>query len=433
MDIEAMLKAKKMELNQIEVPEELETRLRSKLDRRSTRPGARIDRRIMAVGLILAILIGLNYDAVAYYGRKLAGYEQVMNGTLRQLNEMGKGQIINKSCTMPSGVVVTLDGIMLDANQLIVFCSLRNPRGKLDDIELSAGSFISGSFGNYLTKSGQGILVDQGKEIRWTFKCEPPLFLERKLTCNFTVFEMGHVENGSITFRINRDQAMAHTLNARINKTIELGTDKITIESIAASPTSTVVNGSMQNIMELGIDQMLGERMRPQDLTMQLIANHKSVTLMGGNISTDIHGTRFRSEYDALPADLKKLQIKIVSLGLDHDVNQQIPLNENKEDVPVKVLNQNICINRIYESNGDLFVTVTSEENVILSRVYAIMDSRKVGLLETVDEKLEKKLDGTILRTRTLHFKGTGQKLVLDIQRMSYRTDCNATIDIPVY
>lgn len=203
-------------------------------------------------------------------------------------------------------------------------------------------------------------------------------------------------------------------------------------DSIAASPTSTVVNGSMQNIMELGIDQMLGERMRPQDLTMQLIANDKSVTLMGGNISTDIHGSKFRSEYDALPADLKKLQIKIVSFGLDHDVNQQITLNENKEDVPVKVLNQNIYINRVYESNGDLFVTVTSEENVILSRVYAIMDNRKVSLLETVDEKLEKKFDGTILRTRTLHFKGTGKKLVLDIQRMSYTTNCNKTIDIPV-
>ncbi|MGE5389658.1 MAG: DUF4179 domain-containing protein [Deltaproteobacteria bacterium] len=433
MDIESMLKSKKMELDRIEVPIELETRLRSALDRRSSHLGARIDWRAVAFGLILVILIGYNYDAVAYYGRKLAGYEQVMNGTLRQLNEMGKGQIINKSCNMPSGVVVTLDGIMLDANQLIVFCSLRNPQGKLNDIDLSAGSFISGSFGKYLMKSGQGILVDQGKKIRWTFKCEPPMFLERKLTYNFTVLEMGHVENGSITFRLNRDKAMGCTLNAKVDKTIELGTDKITIESVAASPTSTVINGSMQNIMELGIDQILGERMRPQDLTMQLIANDKNVTQTGGNISTDIHGINFRSEYDALPSDLKKLQIKIVNFGADHDVNQQIPLNENKEDVPVNVLNQSITINRVFESDGDIFVTLSSEESVILSRVYAVMDKRRIELLETVDEKIEKGTDGKITRTRTLHFKGTGNKLVLDIQRMSYRTDCNKTIDIPVH
>ncbi len=60
------------------------------------------------------------------------------------------------------------------------------------------------------------------------------------------------------------------------------------------------------------------------------------------------------------------------------------------------------------------------------------MDNRRTGLLGTVDEKIEKGSDGTITRTRTLHFKGTGKKLVLDIQRMSYRTDCHETIDIPV-
>jgi|GEM_PF-4748317 len=55
LDIEAMLKSKKMELDQIEVPEELETRLRNTLDRRSSRLGARIDWRIVAVGLILLL------------------------------------------------------------------------------------------------------------------------------------------------------------------------------------------------------------------------------------------------------------------------------------------------------------------------------------------------------------------------------------------
>ena len=65
---------------------------------------------------------------------------------------------------------------------------------------------------------------------------------------------------------------------------------------------------------------------------------------------------------------------------------------------------------------------------------FIVEDStRSAGLMETVDEKIEKGTDGTITRTRTLHFRGTGKKVVLDIQRMSYRTFCNEMIDIPVY
>jgi hypothetical protein len=160
-----------------------------------------------------------------------------------------------------------------------------------------------------------------------------------------------------------------------------------------------VINGSLQNIAELGMDQILGERMRPRDLDIQLIANGMKMTAMSGGMSTDMHGIRFRSEFDALPSKLEKLQIRIVRFGADHDVKQRVKLEKDKKDVPVRILNQDITINRIFESHGDLYITVTSEESVILTRIYAIMNNRKVILLETVDEKLDKKQDGTIYRT----------------------------------
>lgn len=431
MDIESMLRSKKSELDGIEVPGELESRLRGALNKRPVRSGTRIDWRVLVAGLILALLVGYNFDAVAYYGKKLVGYDQVMNGTLRQLNELGKGQIINKSCTMPSGVMVTLDGIMLDANQLIVFCSLRNPHGSLEGIDLQS-SFLKGSFGRYSMNNGEGNLNNSKNEIRWTFKYDAPLFLERKLKYDFSVINAGRQEAGSISFRLNRDKAMGRTLKKSLNKTVGAGSDRMTIESVVASPTTTVINGSLQNIAELGMNQILGERMRPRDFDIQLIANGKTMTAMSEGMSTDMHGIRFRSEFDALPSKLEKLQIRIVSFGADHDVKQRVNLDKAKEDVPIRVLNQDVTINRIFESNGDLYITITSEESVILTRIYAMMDDRKVSLLETIDEKLDKKQDGTIYRTRTLHFKGTGEKLALDIQRMAYTTNCNKTINVPL-
>lgn len=431
-DIESMLKDRKTELEQTEVPEELEYRLRNALDKRPALAGSRFNWGILVAGIVLAFMVVYNFDAVAYYGKKIVGYDQVMNGTLQQLNELGKGQIINKSCTLPSGVIVTLDGIMLDANQLIVFCSVRNPHDRVDDMYLGTGPFIKGTFGSYLIKNGQGVLSDDKSEEKWTFSCDTPFILERNLKFNFRVENQGQTEAGTISFRLDRSKAMGRTLKQTLNKTIKLGNEKITLESITASPTSTVVNGSMQNIMELAVDQVLGERMRANELNMELMVDGKNVTEMGGGMSTDMKGIRFHHEYDALPPGLKQLQIKIISFGADHDVKQRLKLDQNKVDMPVKVLNQDITINKVFETNGDLFVTVTSEESVILTRVYAVMDNKRVSLLETIDERLDKKADGTITRTRTLHFTGSGDDLALDIHRMSYRTTFNKIVDVPV-
>ncbi|MGE5422120.1 MAG: DUF4179 domain-containing protein [Ignavibacteriales bacterium] len=431
-DIESMLEDRRIELEQIEVPVELEHRLRSALDKRSGPVEPRFSWGVLVAGIVLAFMVIYNFDAVAYYGKKLVGYDEVMNGTLQQLNELGKGQIVNKSCTLPSGVIVTLDGIMLDANQLIVFCSVRNPHGQVDNMHLGTGPFMNGTFGSYLINGGQGELSDDKSEEKWTFNCDTPFILERNLDFDFNVENEGRTESGTISFRLDRSKAMGRTLKKTLNKTIKLGNEKITLESITASPTSTVVKGSMRSIVELAADQIMGERMRPNELTMELIANGKIVTEMSGGMSTDMNGIRFHQENDALPSGLKQLQIKIVSFGADHDVKERVALDQNKVDVPVEILNQDITINKVFETNGDLFVTVTSEESVIFTRVNAVMDNRRVSLLETIDERLDKKIDGTITRTRTLHFKGLGDDLVLDIQRMSYRTTFNKIVDVPV-
>lgn len=75
-----------------------------------------------------------------------------MSGTLQQLNELGKGQLIDKSYTFKNGVKVTLDGIMLDDNKMIVFFTNYDSEGNAYDrlsftsLESTFGS-INGGIG----------------------------------------------------------------------------------------------------------------------------------------------------------------------------------------------------------------------------------------------------------------------------------------------
>ena len=92
----------------------MEDKLRNSLNSLSIKKNKTIRTKVAAL-IILVLLLGYNMDTLAYYGKQLIGYESIMDGTLSELNNLGKGQIIDKSYIFKSGVKVTLDGIMLKA------------------------------------------------------------------------------------------------------------------------------------------------------------------------------------------------------------------------------------------------------------------------------------------------------------------------------
>ncbi len=114
-EVEKMLNENKNDIDQIKVPKELEERLSSALNNhKPTKAKRKYVKVRIAVAFIAVLLIGYNIDTLAFYGKQLIGYDQVMNGTLKELNELGKGQMIDKSHTFEDGVIITLDGIMID-------------------------------------------------------------------------------------------------------------------------------------------------------------------------------------------------------------------------------------------------------------------------------------------------------------------------------
>jgi hypothetical protein len=100
-------------------------------------------------------------------------------------------------------------------------------------------------------------------------------------------------------------------------------------------------------------------------------------------MSTDLKGFDFDMTYDALPKDARELQLKLISFGGDHDTDKSVKLEKGKTN-KFEVLGQEIEIENVYESDGNTYITFTTEENVILSKVYLNIDGERKNLQETI-------------------------------------------------
>ena len=430
-NIEKKLNDIKNDLDNIEVPDELETRLRNALDNKNVKIRKNIMGKIVAACLAL-LLIGYNFDTLAFYGKEIIGYNNVMNKDLKELNELGKGQVINKSYKFKNGVTITLDGIMVDESQLLAFYTLKDPSGKVDEVISGANVSLNGLLGEHMLSSGQGNMNDEKTIMKNIYSFEPPHFFEKTLKLSFSLYENDISEEGKITFKLDRQKAMKNTLKKNINKTIEVDETKIRFDSILASPTRTVIDGSIQNVLELAIDKINGERLILNDIEIKLIANNKEVQVQSSGMSTDLKGITFHREYDALPQNLQTLELKLTGFSADHNVDKVIKLEKDLINKKFNVNNQDIIVDKIYESNGKTYVTITTEENIVLTNVYLLADNKSIELNQTINDEYKKLDNGKVLHNRTLEFNGVGKNYKLDIKRMTYSINYNKSIKIPI-
>lgn len=431
-DMEKILKEEKDKLDKLEIPDDIESTLRDTLNNIPSKKRKSIRGRVAAI-IIVVLLLSYNIDTLAYYGKKLIGYENVMTGTLQELNELGKGQIIDKAYTFKNGVEVLLDGVMLDDNNMIVFYTLKDPnKGVMNSDFKIRRTSITGFLGKEYIFSGGGEANEDMTEMRWILNThDSPKFYER--TMKFKVdyeHEDGSFEHGEIVFKLDRNQAVGKSLKLSINEKIELDNRSIKLESLVASPTTTVIKGQIQDIIELGLDYISKDRFRPGEINLVLLANGIEVPLHGSGMSTDMKGINFYITYNALPEDTKNLELKLVNFGGDHDAKEVVEIVKGESNA-IKVLEQDIRIDKIYEESGNTYITFTTEENTVLSRVYLNIDGVNFELQETIPGVSEKVVEGNFAKiyyTRTMRFNGTGEKLELDIQRIRYSKTYNKTI-----
>jgi hypothetical protein len=430
--IEEMLSKGKIDIDELKVPEELEARLNNALQAKSFSKRKKGSWKMkIAVLAIAFILATYNIDTLAFYGRELLGFDNIMDVTLKELNKTGMGQSVEKSYTFSNGIKVTLNGVMIDDNQLVAFYTIEKPGGNVEEFSLS-NVYMKGAIGRHHQESGHGEISEDKSIMRWVEKFEPPHAFEKQLTWFFGTVIDGKREEGKISFVLDRDKAMGNTLKSRLNKTIKVDGTVIRFDTITASPTTTVLKGTVQNIAELALDKISGERIFAPNLNIQLLANGNEIQLQGTGASTDMKGIKFEARYDALPQDLEKLQLHLVSFGAEHEVNETIMLDNASSSQNLQVKGQNIIIEKIDESKGETFVTITTEETVVLSRIYLLADNNRVDLIETINSKYDKKEDGMISHTRTLRFKAAAEDLQLEIKRIKYEKPYDEYISIPI-
>ena len=309
--IEKELNRQRIELDNIEVPDELEASLRKSLNKIPNKKSRFNPKLKLAAVIIVIILIGYNANTLADYGKQLIGFDNVMNGTLKELNRLERGQIIDKSSTLEDGNKLTLDGIMLDDNNLVVFYSIYNPNAIGDElydnpymVDLSTGS-------NSLSGSGQGEMSEDGKEIKWIMTYDAPKSNGKDLKLTLTDDDGG--VDGEIDFEIDESKAMGKDLKINIGKTIEVPDSKIRIKSLVASPISTIVKGEFKNIFELVIDQIRGKKINFGSMELELIADGKIVEVKTSSFHTNMKGSYFDFTFDALPKDTQEIEVKLKS------------------------------------------------------------------------------------------------------------------------
>lgn len=144
------------------------------------------------------------------------------------------------------GTTFTINGIMNDANQFVMFYTLTNPTGLDDSSDLFRHSRITGFFTNSNVSSGVSILNEEHTEIKGTMTFEAVSPFSKKLTLHFwQQIQDGRMVEGNITFPYNPNKALATKIVQPIKKKIKVDKGTITFASITATPTSTVINGSL--------------------------------------------------------------------------------------------------------------------------------------------------------------------------------------------
>lgn len=313
--IEDRLLEEKLRLSELSTPQELEARLRKALNaavpRRRAIRNVKSGWRIAAAVLAVTLFAGNQYHALAYYGKTLLGFDRVVNGTLGELIKQGKGQTLDEQVQLADGTVLTVDGIMADENQFILYYTLSNPNGLPND-----GSFLPTRLKGIRTDSqiqtNSWGPTEERTETKGYLTFEPVSPLAKKLTLSYweELPDSDQRREGQILFPYHPDEAMPTKIKQSVNETLTVESQTITIGTITATPTMTLIEGTLQN-------QQLNKDFLDEVVLngIDLIANGDSIPLSRGDVHRTQDGMAFSLRYDSLPENLHSVQLILKKTG----------------------------------------------------------------------------------------------------------------------
>ena len=424
-EIEDQLNEEKKRLDEIAAPEEFEARLRSALDKDfSRKPKRRAPYfTVAAVSIICFMLIGYNYNAFAYYGKKIFGFDEVISETLKDLNEKGMGQMVDKKTNLNDGTELTIDGIMTDDNQLIMYYTLSNPAGLAETFsDVFTPDKITGFLTNAHGGGGSAIIDDSGTEVKGTWYFDPVSAFSRNLTLHFR--QGADNREGSVTFPYDPNKAMQTQIHQYIKETVKVDKGTLTFKTITATPTSTVIEGKMKVVdydrLHFGFEGV------------ELIANGKSIEKIGSGVKSSFNGSKFDLRFDGLPAELNSLELVVKEFIGYKKLEEEIQLVSD-EEIHLELEGNDVLIKKVAATEKGIEVTIETDENVLLDGVSIKSGTKLTPIKTTIGHSLEKQGDGRILSERTMIFDTKSMPEQLLVEGIYYVKQYNKKVEMPVH
>lgn len=430
--VEEQLTEEKLRVDAITAPEELEVRLRNAVNTATLKRSKRIAPiwKIAAVVLLVTVITGNNYNAFAYYGKKLLGFDDVIHGTLQQLNDEGMGQLIDKKTTLVDGTDLIINGIISDANQFVMYYTLTNPNGLEDYFSGSTGTIfspakISGFLTNSNVGSGESLMNENHTEIKGTLSFDSVSPFAKNLTLYYwqSPIQNGQMIEGTITFPYNPNQAMQTQIKKSLNKKVKVDKGTITFKSITATPTMTMIEGSM-NVTNFDRGDTSFEG-------IELIANGTPIDLMGSGTQSSLGRSTFDIRYDTLPKELDSLELVIKEFIGYQKLDEKLSLASIGNE-PYILEGRKLWIKDVSKTTRGMEITIATDDDVMLNGVSIATKDEITSLNTTINQKSVEQKDGKVLKERTLLFDTSIQPEELILEGMHYTKAYNKVIEIPV-
>ncbi|MDV2884512.1 DUF4179 domain-containing protein [Alkalihalophilus pseudofirmus] len=426
-ELEKQLSERKIELQSTTAPPELEGRLRDALSTippKKAKP-LKLMWRLSAAALFFIILVGYQFNGFAYYGKKFLGFDGLNSGTLNQLNEAGMGQNVDEQIVLEDGSILTIDGVMTDANQLIMYYTVSNEEG-LDEESIHTLHLhhISGFLTNSNASSGTSTFHENHTEIKGLMRFDPVSGFAKNLTLTLHEYiEDSPLIEKKITFPYNPNLAMQTQLKQPINETLKVDQGQITFTSITATPTSTFIEGKL-NVDNYG-------RLNQDFAGLELIANGKPVIRSGSSSRSDIRGYTFDIRYDALPENLETLELKMKRFVGYEGLNQRVDLDSFVGET-IDLNGKRLQIKEINRAEDELHLIIATEDDVLLDGVTLISEEASIPLSTTLNQTYTADENGYEWKVRTLVFKTAGDADALHIEGMHFMKEYDLSVEIPI-
>lgn len=427
--VERLLADERERIDSITASEGLEERLRHALTRIPDKPKRGRASRWMVAAMVLAMLVsavGYNYEAFAYYGQRILGFDEVMTGTLKDLNAAGLGQTVDRHAILQDGTEFIVSGVMADANQIILYYAFRNPDGIDEQTQqyfrlTRLTGFLTNSYANW----GTTTMNDEQTELVGSLSFESVSPFAKKLTLHYSEQkEDNSVVDGSLSFPYHPNKAIQTQIRQSIKETVAVDHGTITFGSITATPLSTVIKG-IWNVDNL-------DRVRSPFDEIDLIANGKPVLLEGSGFSHSRKGRTFELRYDALPEELESLQLVVREFPGYKKLAEKVGLTLVSPMEPISLAGKELWIRNVKPTGEGAEITLVTDDDVLLDGVSLETTEGRTELRMTIGQTETKWEDGRILKERTLLFDSTGKPEYLRIQGIHYRKMYDKVVEIPL-